>query len=149
MFSFFSTLLRWGVGLMAMVGLALSALAFQLRYEGDGRFQVRLKESLTFEQTLVWVDGAAPGAAASPAARPTPRRKPPAPPGALECASVRARLASSMQIWEARSGRRMDPLDIFALLEAEVLRDLPACPGGGAFRRVETRDRVGCTLHGH
>ncbi len=92
---------------------------------------------------------------------PTPQKSPPARtgttpvrvarkvrtlPGATQCLVIRAQLDQAVRTYERKTGTRMLNLDIFQLLEAEALSELPTCPQGGSFHR-RSAGAVSCSVH--
>lgn len=142
MISLIFQMLRWSVILTLAAAMTLATLLVRVQYHGDGRLQVGLKPRPGLEGTLVFPDGVAADPAGTGPAVPASR-----PPEAAGCAGTRAALGRAIEAYRVRTGRAMTSLDIFALLEAEVIHELPACPRGGAFHHGPGA-RLRCTLHG-
>ncbi len=164
MFSLFASLFRWTLTLALAAVLTVALLLLQVRYEGNGRFRVVLKERMTFEGTLVWTyAGEAPAKPKVAAGRTEPvtqagtsgiQTQAKAGPsaasaqGAAECRAQRERLDAALARYRARPGKRSRELDIFAMLEAGVLDEIPSCPLGGAFELPDpAKPQVACTSH--
>lgn len=138
MFSLAYQLVRWSIILMIAAAVTLAALFLSLRYEGAGRFRVQWKRTPGLAGTLTMAG-----------IRPPPAdltvRAPPRAPELTGCARIRAHLDDAVAEYQDRTRLPMTTLDIFALLDAEVLDQLPACPRGGSFQR--RGGKVVCSLH--
>jgi hypothetical protein len=136
MFSLLLQFVRWTLILMIAAAITLAAFFLSVSYEGDGRFQVSWKETPGLAGTVSLATG--PGTAG-------PAPGSPAAPALTGCARIRAQLDAAVAQYQERTRLPMSTLDIFALLDAEVLTELPACPRGGSFQRAD--DKVTCSLH--
>lgn len=131
--------IRWTLILMIAACVTLAAFFLSFHYEGDGRFQVTWKQTPGLAGTVQLAGGpGTPGSAATGAIAP------PAP-ELSGCARIRAQLDAAVAEYQRRTRIPMATLDIFALLDAEVLSELPACPRGGSYQRQG--GRVVCSLH--
>lgn len=141
---------RWDAATSTLAAAALAmavALLGITDYEGAGRIVIQLP----------WLGGATAATGAATAARPAaPTQamarpalaRPSKDPSARECDPIRERLGNALRRYRAETRRPMRSLDIFALLSAKVIDELPACPSGGSYRLDPARDdTVACTLH--
>lgn len=148
MLSFLFRLVRFGLSLVIAALFTLAVLALRLRYEGDGRFQIQVKERLTLEDTLTFPESGIPIPAFPHAPRAAPAPRGPAEIARKDCEDSRVRLAKAVRMYQEASGKKMGRLDIFVLLNAGVIDQLPACPDGGAYQlKGEQPLRVACSAH--
>lgn len=143
MFSMLFQILRWIMTLALGAGVALGFLLVRVRWEGGGRFELGLKDHLGLEGTLVDARTPGPPTEAPDLARSSSRQLP----GSERCAELRSELSRSVVAYLKKTRLPMNRLDIFALLEAEVLHDIPTCPRGGAFSQGPG-GVIHCSLHG-
>lgn len=143
MFSMIVQVFRWFVTLLVAVVFALGILLLRVSWEGGGRFQISLKDHLSLEGTLVDARTHETSAPAPERARTSSKKLP----GAERCAELRTELSKSVVAYLKKTRLPMNRLDIFALLEAEVLHDIPTCPRGGAFTQGNG-GVISCSLHG-
>ena len=138
MFSLLFQFVRWTLILMIAAAVTLATFFLSIRYEGDGRIQVTWKKTPGLAGTVNV-------AGDQVAAAPSPPGAAPEAPALTGCARIRAQLDSAVAAYEKRTRMPMSTLDIFALLDAEVLGQLPACPRGGSYQR--RGGQVACSLH--
>jgi hypothetical protein len=130
--------------LMIAATLTLGVLLFRVRWEGGGRFEVTMKDHLGLDGSLV---DARP-ATTTQAKTKGPKKSSSKPlAGARRCQELRATLAKSVVAYLKKTRLPMNRLDIFALLEADVLHDIPTCPRGGTFSQTK-KGKIRCSLHG-
>jgi hypothetical protein len=143
MFSLLFHAFRWSVILALAAALTLAALLVRIDYQGEGRLQIGLKERPGLEGTLLFG-----GAGQSPLPGPHARLEAAAQnPDVAACERTRRELEHAVAAYTRITGRPMASLEIFALLDAEVIRELPACSRGGVY--ASTREgAVRCSLHG-
>lgn len=63
------------------------------------------------------------------------------------CAAVRWRIRKSVSSYQDKTHMPMNTLNLFALLDAEVLHEIPSCPRGGNFHKDPETGRILCAIH--